>query len=57
MLPLQHFQASEEIQQLRRQIARGVPPGQASHKITSILEKAEKERDEADVARKMEEAE
>ena len=45
---LLYEQASEEIQQLRRQISRGGgPPGQTSQKITSILEKAEKERDDA----------
>lgn len=44
---LLYEQASEEIQRLRRQMARGVPPGQGSLKITSILEKAEKERDQA----------
>ena len=41
------FYSTEEIQRLRRQMSKNSSPSSMSRKVTEILEKAEKERDEA----------
>lgn len=46
-IQLLYEQSTEEIQRLRRQMARARSPPNTSRKVTEILDKAEKERDEA----------